>query len=509
MIWKNKKFLIYGFKKEEANIIKLDYIEKYSGELITISDKSEVKENEIDYVICNYSDGYMHRIPNLDYNKLRTPFWLWLSVKDQWKYSLDWHPFFRPNGRFTYNLLSGIKFYILGFTPTIRGFGDKSPIFIRGIYDIGILTSFIETQMGGTVENIGEDIRKNLQLYREDSCSNNRSDKIVLVCSKVHNLEGDNYDGDENSYINNKNSTKLNTEINFENIIKEIKEKKENGYHILTMTWLFDCYEEGRLINYRNYIFRYEKEFDVNNLRNEDSIKENKKNDEVVTFKVVVTHQTYLNYCDIIKNITSGCEEERDLSIVIERPSKMVIKHMQESVDNSDKECIDYNKILILVFNDAMEEQEFWYDLLNSMTESIEFNMNLISNEKKSIIKNSIRKIRIISDPNEFFSCFDLKRKTESSKSELSFLLSCSGNKVGFSIPKFIEDLLKSETEILDTVLNITDFDSITGLSGFVEYADDESLDIIKYSKNKAVNKFNSIEEKFNMLNNKIPDSAI
>ncbi|KAH7650014.1 hypothetical protein FG379_003094 [Cryptosporidium bovis] len=502
MIWRNKKFLICGFDQEESNIIRVDYIEKYSGELITVSGNDEIKDNEVNYVVCNYSDGYIHRVPNLNYNKLRTPFWLWLSVKDQWNYSLDWHPFFRPNSKFTYNLFSGIRIYILGFTPTIKGFTEECPVFIRDIYDMGILSSFIETQMGGTVENIGVKSGKDFQLSTDDMYSKDNSERIVLVCNKDYNPCDSNNDSDDGScYIHKRNHVNLNTKDNSLNIMNEIRVRKEKGYQILTINWLFDCYEEGRLLNYRNYIFKYEEEININNSHNGDNIVDNKKNNVKNELRVVVTHLTYLNYKDIMRNIVLECEDEEELNIVIERPSKIIIRYIQEGI-NLDEMCSEHNAITIIVFNDTTEEQEFWYDLLNGLTESVEFNVNLISNEKKAIVKNFIQKIRIINNPNDFFSYFDSKRKNINKESNNS--LSSFGYGVGFSIPRFIDDLLRLKTEILDTVLDMTDLDSITGLSGFVEYADDDTLDIVKYNKNKAVKKFNNIEEEFKSINNEI-----
>ncbi|EAK88887.1 hypothetical protein [Cryptosporidium parvum Iowa II] len=468
-IWNNKRFLLSGFEEnDENNLIRKKYIENNGGTVLELN--SEIMDDDVDYLICNYSKGYRYRHTSIDYQKLRTPFWIWLSVNDEWNYSLEWHPFFRPNGNFKYNILKGFQIYIIGYSKTIGGFNnrEKSPKYIRKKDDIGILVSFVETQMGARV--IFDDDNKN------ENESNDDNDlvkvplkasvtKLALICNNEE-FEGE--------------------------IIDKVKEKN-NIQTIVNLDWLFDCYEEGRIVSYKKYIYNSKREKEK---REEEKMRINaglkKENNSIanVKYKMIISHQVYLKHIEIY-NIMIKINNIEYMEVG--RPSREIMKFIQ-NIDGKNGLNFDENTVIVLVFNDPMEEQDFWYDLVNILEESVVFNIKLASKEKKDKILHHFQMMRIINDPEDFIN------KLIGCEENIIPLISKLGSKVGYSIPSFINELLKSESEFLDTVLKFTDFENITGLSGFVEYSNDNPMDIVNLNRSKAIKRFDSFEKEFSTI---------
>lgn len=468
-IWNNKRFLLSGFEdNEEYKLIKEKYIEKNGGKVLEIS--GEIINDDVDYLVCNYSKGYRHRHANVDYQKLRTPFWVWLSVNDEWNYSLEWHPFFRPNGNFTYDILKGFQLYLIGYSKTIGGFKDKekSPKYIRQVNDIGILVSFIETQMGGNVifDDNDEDNNEN----KEENDSNDYNN-----LSKVSGIKG---------------VTKLALICNKEKVSNSIKKLKERDQIqiLVNLDWLFDCYDEGRIVSYRKYIYHNVKKKEDKDQINIDIGKE--KEDICNKYKIIISHQVYLNHSEIYDTMKKFINNE---DVNVGRPSKEVVKNIQNEEGNNILKY-DEKTILVLVFNDSIEEQDFWYDLMNILEENLVFNIKLASKEKKNYILRYLQKMRIMNDPDDLFS-----KLINCADDSITPLINKLGSKVGCSIPLYINDLLTSESEFLDTVLKFTDFENITGLSGFIEYSNDNPMDIVNLNRSKAIKRFDDFEKKFSI----------
>ncbi|POM85578.1 hypothetical protein CmeUKMEL1_18120 [Cryptosporidium meleagridis] len=469
-IWNNKRFLLSGFEEnDENNLIRKKYIENNGGRVLELN--SDIMDDDVDYLICNYSKGYRYRHTNIDYQKLRTPFWMWLSVNDEWNYSLEWHPFFRPNGNFKYNILKGFQIYIIGYSKTMGGFNnrEKSPKYIRKKDDIGILVSFIETQMGARVilnddnknENESNDDNNLVKVPLKESVT-----KLALICN-CEEFEGE--------------------------IIDKVREKN-NIQTIVNLEWLFDCYEEGRIVSYKKYIYNSkgdkEQREEEKKRINTGSEKESNTSVANIKYKMIISHQVYLKHIEIynimmrIKNIEY---------IEVGRPSREVTKIIQ-NMDEKNGLNFDENTVLVLVFNDSMEEQDFWYDLVHILEESVLFNIKLASKEKKDKILHHFQIMRIINDPEDFIN------KLIGYEENIMPLIDKLGSKVGYSLPSFISDLLKSESEFLDTVLKLTDFENVTGLSGFVEYSNDNPMDIVNLNRSKAIKRFDSFEKEFSTI---------
>ncbi|OII72433.1 uncharacterized protein cubi_00428 [Cryptosporidium ubiquitum] len=454
-IWNKKRFLLSGFEDNEYNLIKKKYIEKNGGKVLEIN--SDITDDDVDYLVCNYSKGYKHRHSNIDYQKLRTPFWIWLSVNDEWNYSLGWHPFFRPNGNFTYGILKGFQIYLIGYSRTMKGFQDreKSPRYIRKINDIGILVSFIEAQMGGKVifddnENDNDDYNKLSIVKSVKSVT-----KLALVCNKEEVGE----------------------------LINTVKEKNKIQT-VVNLEWLFDCYDEGRIVSYRKYIYHGSKE----ELKSKISMEMEKEREDIGNiFKIIISHQVYLNHNEMYYTMKKFSNNE---DIEIGRTSKEVVKYIQNDEENHSLKW-DKETILVLIFNDSIEEQDFWYDLMNALEENVVFNIKLASKEKKNYILKYLQRMRIINDPenlfNKLINCVD----------SIIPLITKLASKVGCSIPSYISDFLTSESEFLDTVLKFTDFENITGLSGFIEYSNDNPIDIVNLNRSKAIKRFDGFEKEF------------
>ncbi|KAH8581864.1 uncharacterized protein ELE39_003667 [Cryptosporidium sp. chipmunk genotype I] len=469
-MWNNKRFLLSGFEEnDEYNLVRKKYIEKNGGKVLELD--SEIMDDDVDYLICNYSKGYRHRHTNIDYQKLRTPFWLWLSVNDEWNYSLEWHPFFRPNGNFTYNILRGFQIYLIGYSRTIGGFKDRerSPKYIRKMNDVGILVSFIETQMGARVVFDGEDKYESEIENKDESNDDNNLVKVQFIGGV----------------------TKLALICNNEELVEEMINKvreKNNIQTIVNINWLFDCYEEGRIVNYKKYICNYKREGEGEEEKMRIRIGLEKEKSDIVNikYKVIISHQVYLRHSEIFNTMIKINNIEY---MEVGRPSREVMKIIQ----NMDgKNVLEFeNIVMVLVFNDSMEEQDFWYDLVNILEESVVFNIRLASKDKKDKTLMHFQRMRIINDPEELIN------KLIGCEENIIPLISKLGSKVGYSIPSFINDLLKSDSEFLDTVLKFTDFENITGLSGFVEYSNDNPMDIVNLNRSKAIKRFDSFEKEF------------
>lgn len=453
-IWSGKRFLLSGFEEEEEYIlIKEKYIERNGGEVLETA--GDMKDEDVDYLVCNYSRGYRQRQSNIDYQKLRTPFWIWLSVNDEWNYSLEWHPFFRPNGNFASGILNGFQICLVGYSKTMKGFEDResSPRYIRKLNDVGILVSFIETQMGGKV-TFGED---------SDETLDGMATKMALVC------------GEETG-----------------DLVRSVREM--SGFQkMVGLEWLFDCYEEGRVLNYRKYDYK------LTDIDKESAEKKGVKSSSEAEmletesisnrYRVVVSHQAYLRryeVYDVMKR--SGGEE----GVVVEvgRPSREVIKHVEAYQEGGGTEV---STTLVLVFNDSIEEQDFWFDLMNCLEESLVFNVRLMSREKKTQLLECLQRVRIINDPDDLFE--ELPNYVDAMVPMITRL----GYKVGYSVPSYLNDLLTSEGggEFLDTVLKFTNFENITGLSGFVEYSNDNPMDIVDLGRSKAIKRFDAFENEY------------
>ncbi|KAF7458323.1 BRCT domain containing protein [Cryptosporidium felis] len=446
-LWGNKRFLLSGFEKEESRLIKEKYIEEYGGIVLEVSDN--VRDEDVDYLICNYSKGYRYRKLNIDYQKLRTPFWIWLSVNDHWNYSLSWHPFFRPNGHFTCGLLSDFQINLVGYSRTRKGFEDREcPKYIRKVNDVGILASFITTQMGG--ELVSEEV------YQKDSSPGKNTVKLILVCGE-----------DEEA----------------------VSKSDQKGHQMVKLSWLYECYEEGRILNYKKYAYYLEKKgmeidglkYDLNRTLSQSTDKE----DADSVYRVLISHQVYLKHAElyeIVKKIASHLE------IVVGRPSKEILRYFRENGDIVD------NLTIILVLNGPMEEQDFWYDLLNKLNEDMVTNLKFASKEKKVQFQGLLQRLILSSEPEELITT---ARAMEPGIKEINEL----GKKVGSCIPSYIKELLSTETEILDTILKSTDFGHVTGLSDFVEYSNDNLQDIIHLNRSRAIKRLDNFENEY--LSNK------
>lgn len=455
--------MLSGFEEEEEYIlIKEKYIEKNGGEVL--EGGGYKKDEDVDYLVCNYSRGYRQRQSNIDYQKLRTPFWIWLSVSDEWNYSLDWHPFFRPNGNFTSGMLSGFQICLVGYSRTMRGFEDResSPRYIRKLNDVGILVSFIVAQMGGGV------------VFEEDYSDETLDGGGEGVVTKLALVCGEETGGD---------------------LVRSLKERR--GFQkVVGLDWLFDCYDEGRVLNYKKYDYKLGGAERRGELVETEVAKALEMESVCNKYRVVVSHQVYLRrneVYDVLRGRRSNGEEER---VVVEagRPSREVIKYLEENQQEGEAEA---STALVLVFNDSMEEQDFWLDLMNSFEESLVFNVRLMSREKKTQILERLQRMRIINDPDNLFDelpdCVDT----------IMPLITRLSSMVGYSVPSYMNDLLTSEeggSGFLDTVLKFTDFENITGLSGFVEYSNDNPMDIVNLNRSKSIKRFETFEKEYSSI---------
>ncbi|KAJ1608672.1 hypothetical protein OIY81_2387 [Cryptosporidium canis] len=461
-LWSGKTFLLSGFDdRGEYVLIKDKYIESNGGRVL--EEGEGIRDDDVDYLVCNYSVGYRHRISSIDYNKLRTPFWVWLSVHDEWNYALEWHPFFRPNGKFAYGILSGFNVCLRGYSVAVTGLDDReeSPRYIRKLSDVGILASFIETQMGGRVVFD----REHLADGEEDIVSSGSSEES----SKVKSGGGAN----------------LTIVCDGEMGDPGVLASGAGGFQtVVSLDWLFDCYDEGRVLSYKKYGLQSSR-----SEPRESSVMEREAEDGGCRYRVIVSHQVFLRHREVYDALGRICSDDGDIEIG--RPSREVIKYIESQECSSETKTGQANTRLVLMFNDSLEEQDFWFDLLNTLEESAILNIQLLSRERRDRILGHLQRIRVVNDPEDLFC--------ESPESgEITPVIGRLGSVIGYSVPSYISDLLVSETSgFLDTVLKFTDLENITGLNSFVEYSNDNPTDIVHLSRLQAIKRFDSFEKEY------------
>ncbi|EEA06498.1 uncharacterized protein CMU_009900 [Cryptosporidium muris RN66] len=445
-IWLDKRFIFFGFEdKKELEILHKVYVIPNGGKVIESKDIYTTEDKDVDYAICNYDLGYRRRVPEINYQKLRTPFWLWLCVKDKWNYSSLWHPFFRPNGNFHLNLLNGIQIEFISYSIAKNSqLNDEStPEKIRAMNDISILTAFTYTQMGACITNTYISSSNNFSWNNSNIKLN-----LVILCDE---------------------------KILDEDIMSRLMAYKESGYLILNVNWLYDCYEEGVIVDLTSYIYLFPHE--------KDSKDDTQTNIQVLnTTKVSINFQIEQNKYEILASHEVGMNWSTALNVSginkvnIVRFSQYILDYILDYNFNYN------NKKLVLLFNDEGEEVDFWYDLSNS----IKSTSNDLRKIKSNIIPFFKNSLIIILDVAKYISLAGENSSFEN-----------LGRKVGDTLPKHLEDAINQKLEDMDSLFSLLNSQYFTDLDSFVEYKIDDKGDFNIERMNKAIKRFDISERRW------------